>query len=206
MQHEAVRTEATAQRALYAGSIDDARDRFARAIDLYRDSYDIAPPGATGRLIGLLKAGVIAGTDDEALAHTALARIDRSVPPGPPEAYAEAIAALIARDDDAAARHTPLMREGSPAFGRTADAIDALASRDAGGYATATLAIVADFESRHHHVTKVAIADTALMLERFAERRGLACRPHSALLPALPPDRHPGSPAAFGHGQGPPTP
>jgi hypothetical protein len=44
--------------------------------------------------------------------------------------------------------------------------------------------IVADFEGRSEHLTGVPIADTALMLERFAERRGLAARPSSALLPA----------------------
>ena len=45
--------------------------------------------------------------------------------------------------------------------------------------------IVADFESRSEHLTGVAIADTALMLERFAARRGLAAHPASALLPSM---------------------
>jgi hypothetical protein len=42
---------------------------------------------------------------------------------------------------------------------------------------------VADFEGREQHLTGVPIADTVLMLERFANARGMASRPVSALLP-----------------------
>jgi hypothetical protein len=73
---------------------------------------------------------------------------------------------------------------GVEPFVRTADAIDALARGDGAAYAAAEAAIVADFEGREEHLTGVPIADTALMLERFAERRGLAAHPSSALLPA----------------------
>jgi hypothetical protein len=76
------------------------------------------------------------------------------------------------------------MREGSPAFGRAADAIAALAGGDGEGYAAAVRAIVADFEGRDEHLTGVPIADTALMLERLAASRGLAAAPRSSLLPA----------------------
>ena len=76
------------------------------------------------------------------------------------------------------------MREGSPAFGRAADAIEALADGDGERYAAAVRAIVADFEARDEHLTGVPIADTALMLERLAEHRGIAAHPASALLPA----------------------
>ena len=76
------------------------------------------------------------------------------------------------------------MRAGSPAFGRAADAITAIAARDADGYAAAVRAIVEDFEQREEHLTGVPVADTALMLERLAEPRGLAAHPASALLPA----------------------
>ena len=75
------------------------------------------------------------------------------------------------------------MREGSPAFGRAADAIAALAAGDADAYASAVRAIVSDFEGREEHLTGVPVADTALMLERLAEPRGLAAHPASALLP-----------------------
>ena len=76
------------------------------------------------------------------------------------------------------------MRAGSAAFGRAADAIEALADGDDEAYAAAARAIVADFEGREEHLTGVPVADTALMLERLAEPRGLAAHPRSALLPA----------------------
>ena len=75
------------------------------------------------------------------------------------------------------------MREGSPAFGRAADGLEAIARRDEPAYAAAVRAVVEDFEAREEHLTGVPIADTALMLERLGERRGLAARVESALLP-----------------------
>jgi hypothetical protein len=76
------------------------------------------------------------------------------------------------------------MREGSPPFVRAAAAIGALAVSDVEAYNNAIVAIVADFAGRDDHLTGVAIADTALMLEVLAEPRGMACRPASPLLPA----------------------
>jgi hypothetical protein len=75
------------------------------------------------------------------------------------------------------------MADGDDAFARAAAAIGALAVGDEDAYATAVTSIVRDFESRESHVTGVAIADTALVLEHLAERRGLAARPSSPLLP-----------------------
>ena len=75
------------------------------------------------------------------------------------------------------------MRAGSPAFGRAADAIDAHRDGDGPAYGEAVRAIVVDFEGRDEHLTGVPIADTALMLERLAEARGLAAGVESALLP-----------------------
>ena len=76
------------------------------------------------------------------------------------------------------------MRAGSPAFGRAADAIEALAGGDAEAYAAAVRAIVADFEAREEHLTGVPVADTALMLERLAEPRGLAAHPRARCCPS----------------------
>ena len=78
----------------------------------------------------------------------------------PTAAYARAIAALIADDDDAARTWAARMRGASPAFDRTAGAIIALAGRDPAAYAEALEAIVRDFERRTDHLTAVAIADT----------------------------------------------
>ena len=75
------------------------------------------------------------------------------------------------------------MIEAGEAFARTGRALAALAASDAPAYAAALADIVADFEARDQHLSGVPIADTALVLERLAEPRGIAARPRSPLLP-----------------------
>lgn len=179
---EAIAVEAQGQRALLAGDPSAAEAPLRQAVVLYRSSWELAPPASYGRLIGMLKAAVIAG---EARAEAVYAR--QNVPDeavSPPAAYVRAIAALVLADDAGALAGADGMRAGSPAFGRAADAIGALAQGDGPGYVTAVTAIVADFAAREEHLTAVAIADTALMLERLAEPRGLAAHPASPLMPA----------------------
>ena len=60
------------------------------------------------------------------------------------------------------------------AFERTAAALRALAAGDGAAYAAAVTAIEADFATREEHLTGVAIADTAIMLELIARERGAA--------------------------------
>ena len=178
---EALACEADAHRALLSGDGVRARDELRAASDRYRASWDVSPPDAYGRLVGMLKAAVLAGeaTTAARFVHSAIG----DEPSSPTSAYALAIAALVAGDDALAARCAGAMRAGSEAFGRAADAVAALAERDGAAYRAAIEAIVADFAARESHLTGVPIADTALMLERLAEPRGLAARPRSALLP-----------------------
>ncbi len=42
---------------------------------------------------------------------------------------------------------------------------------------------MADFEARDAHVTGVPVADTAMLMEALADRRGIAARPRSPLIP-----------------------
>ena len=93
------------------------------------------------------------------------------------------LAALAIGDDEAARRAALGMHEGDDAFRRSAEAVDALAAGNGARYAEALEAIVRDFESRDEHLTGVAIADTALVLEHLAEPRGLAADPGSPLVP-----------------------
>lgn len=180
---EAIRLEASAQQALLRGDAAVSRDRFGAAAASYRASWEAAPPRSFGRLVGMVKAGVLAGHGGEEAAY-----VRRALAGGcdsPPSCYALAIAALIQDDDEAARAAVAGMRTEDPAFNRTADAIDALARGDADGYAAAVRGIVDDFEGRDAHLTGVAFADTAVMLERLARPRGLAARPASALMPVL---------------------
>lgn len=181
---EAIALEADAHRALLAGDEVAARDGLRAASDRYRASWDAAPPDAYGRLVGMVKAAVLAGE-----AATAARFVRAAVPeppPSPTSAYALAVAALVAGDTEVAERAAEVMRGGSAAFGRAADAVAALAGGDASAYAATVEAIVADFAEREDHLTGVAIADTALMLERLAGGRGMAASPASPLMPPLP--------------------
>jgi hypothetical protein len=178
----AIRADGEGLRALLDGDAETGRARLNEAMSRYRASWELAPPRSYGRLVGMLKAAVIG--DADAVGAAAYAREAVPEADSPPSSYVRAIAALVEGDDDAAAGFAEGMREGSPAFVRAADAIAALAARDGDAYAAAVRAIVADFEGRDAHLTGVPIADTALMLERLAEPRGIAAAPASALLPA----------------------
>jgi hypothetical protein len=181
LQAAAVVADAAAQRRLLAGDEAGAESFLRESERLYRESWDVAPPGGYGRLVGMLKSAILLrdAAGAAAYARAALSADDDS----PTAAYALALAALAAGDDDVAAEEAGRMATGGEAFARTAGALAALAQRDEAAYAAGLAEVIADFELRDLHLTGVAIADTALVLERLADPRGLAQRPSSALLP-----------------------
>jgi hypothetical protein len=171
----AIKAEGEAHAALLAGDAGAASAGYAGAVEAYRASWALAPPKSYGRLVGLLKAAVLGGNGAEAADEVRAALRDDADAAGSPVAsYVLAVAALIAGDDDAVAPLTEVMEPRGGAFERTATALRALAAGDAEAYATAANAIVDDFASRDEHLTGVAIADTAIMLEIVAAERGLA--------------------------------
>jgi hypothetical protein len=181
LQAAAVEADAAAQRCLLAGDRAGAEAHLRVAEQRYRESWEAAPPGGYGRLVGMLKAAILRGDAAEAAAFAldVLAFGTES----PTAAYALALACLAAGDDVAGAFAAEQMASGGEAFERTADALVAVARRDEPAYAAALRAVVADFEARDLHLTGVPIADTALVLERLAGARGLAQHPSSPLLP-----------------------
>jgi hypothetical protein len=181
LQATAVEADAVAQRLLLAGDDAGAAPLLLESERLYRESWEIAPPGGYGRLVGMLKAAVLRGDAASAAAYARAALAGHH--PSPTAEYARALAALAAGDDAAAGAAADRMSAGGEAFARAATALAALARGDGPAYATALRAVIADFEARDLHLTGVAIADTALVLERLAEPRGLAQRPSSPLLP-----------------------
>jgi hypothetical protein len=182
----AIATEGEAHTALLAGDHDAARAAYARAAEQYRASWALAPPKSYGRLVGLLKAAVLAGHAAPAAAEVrAELDGDADAEGSPVASYVLAVAALIAGDDDEVAVRAERMEPRGEAFERTAAALRALAARDAGAYAAALAAIEADFAARTDHLTGVPIADTAVMLELIAGERGMAVRPSSPLVPAI---------------------
>ena len=178
---EAIELEADGQRMLLAGETSAGRRSMGEAAGRYRASWARAPQRAYGRAIGMLKAAVIAGGGADEAAH-ARWTIGEEGDSGS-SWYALAIAALVDGDDDLARRAAAAMHDEGEAFARAADAITALADRDGDAYALALGAILSDFELRTDHLTGVPFADTALMLELLADRRGMAVRPVSRLLP-----------------------
>jgi predicted CoA-binding protein len=175
----AIAADGQAHRLLLAG--DDAREPLRRAAAAYRTSWEAAPPGSYGRLVGYAKASILAGENPVDYVRDQLGPDDRT----PPACWARALAYLADGNDARAARAAEGMHAGSEPFVRAADAIAALASRDREAYATAVRAIVDDFEGRQDHLTGVPIADTALVLDRLAERRLMAAHPRSPLLPPV---------------------
>jgi hypothetical protein len=179
----AIEREGEAQQRLIEGHLEAAQAEFREVAELYRQSWETAHARAFGRLVGMLKASVLAGggVAEAAYARAALADVDQG---SATANYARAIAALIAGDDEDALAWATLLTEGTDAFARAGEAISGLAAHDETSYAAALEAIVRDFEERSQHLTGVAIADTALMLETLAARRGLAAGIESPVLPA----------------------
>jgi hypothetical protein len=195
---EAIALERVAQQALLRGDAARSRTLFRDAAERYRASWEAAGPRAYGRLIGLLKASILWGEGGHAAAYvrreigegrrppvTASGDLRATSADFPPACYALALAALAQGDDEAALPAIEGMRAGGEAFARTAEALHALAHGDRAAYAAAVTAIVADFAAREDHLTGVAFADTAVMLERLAAPRGMAVRPASTVMPVL---------------------
>jgi hypothetical protein len=180
----AVERDGAAQRALLAGDRAAASTAFAEAAELYRQSWDVAPDTAYGRLVGMLKSAVLAGGGAGEADYARRSLGDRD-PESVTASYAQALAALILGEDEDAQVWARRMGMGADAFGRTAQAIAALAASDGDAYQAALAAIVHDFEKRTEHLTGVAIADTALMLSELGRRRGMTVALASPVLPAL---------------------
>lgn len=171
---------------LMQGRRGEAAGWFARSAERYRESFDHAPPESWGRLIGAVKSRVLAGDWDGAAEDARWALVQ-----GPGEAaspigrYSAALAALVLGEDErAGALAGGLQGEPEEAFpGAVADAVVALAAGEAQAYAAAVARVLESFESRDAYLEDIPVADTVLVLEALAERRGLAARPVSPLLP-----------------------
>jgi hypothetical protein len=173
--NEALAAEREAYAQQLAGRPSAAAYRAAR--DAYLASHAETGPRSWGRLIGALKMAILAGDGVEEVAARAMA--DAAGAEGPAAAYARALAAVAT----GAAPDTSQMLAAGHAFARTGSALQALSDGDAVGYRAALEEIMADFEARDQHLSGVAVADTAMVLERLAEPRGLAVHPVSTLLP-----------------------
>src|SRR4051794_296719 len=96
---EAIAREGDGHRALLDGDDVAAAAAYGEAAAAYRASWELAPPGAYGRLVGLVKAAILGGDAREAAAYVAGQIGDDDAQASAPAAYARAVAALIQGDD-----------------------------------------------------------------------------------------------------------
>jgi hypothetical protein len=170
---------------LMQGREAEARGWLARSAERYRESYADAPAGSWGRLIGVLKARILARDWEGARRDAEWVLDQRPADSGSAIGrYAAALAAHVLGDDDSARRLAASLGADPDAFPpAVAAALAALAQHDAAAYADAVALVLRSFEERDAYLEDVPVADTVLALEALAERRGVAARPRSPLLP-----------------------
>jgi tetratricopeptide (TPR) repeat protein len=170
---------------LMLGRLDEAAAALTRAAERYRESFADAPPDSWGRPIGAVKARVIAGDWHGAAADarwtldagaaTAASSIGR---------YAAALAFLVLEDYEQARLHADAIRTRDDFPAEVGDALAFVAAHDVVGYAIAVDSVLESFESRDEYLEDIPVADTVLVLQALAARRGIAAELSSPLLPS----------------------
>ena len=169
--------------ALLMAGDPDAGEWLRRAAACWRESWRGGE--SWGRPIGALKASLLAGDEaavDE-LAHWTL-ELGCATADSPIGRYAAALA-LLALERWPEARHVAESLRERDDFPRdVAAALATIAAHDLIDYVEAIESVVASFESREAYLEDAAVADTALVLDLLARRRGLPSGlPASAVLP-----------------------
>ncbi|HEX2434528.1 MAG TPA: hypothetical protein VHI55_11335 [Gaiellaceae bacterium] len=171
---------------LMLGDEDAAVRRFQDAARTYLVSYGDAPPGSWGRLMAIMKASILAG-DWPAAEEYARKTLDEGALESatPIGAYAAALALLtLGRDEDARPAASSLRdRDDFPSA--VADAVATLAAEDTAGYTIAVEHVLESFEQRDEYLEDIPVADTVVVLQALARRRGMAAP--LAASPMLPP-------------------
>jgi hypothetical protein len=170
---------------LMGGRDDEASQWFHRAAERYRESIADAPPGSWGRPIGAMKALVLARDWPEAESAAGWAlELGAAEAESPIGRYAAALALLILGRDHDAVIHADTIRTGDGFPHDVGDALAFIAAEDLVGYAYAVESVLDSFETREEYLEDIPVADTVLVLQALAERRGIAAELSSSLLPA----------------------
>ena len=169
---------------LMAGRREEAAACLTRAAERYRESFADAPPGSWGRPIGSMKARLLADDWDGATADAQWAlEAGAGRADSPIGRYAAALAFLIVSDDEQARIHADAIRTRDDFPADVGDALAFLAAHDVDGYILAVEAVLESFENRDEYLEDIPVADTVLVLETLAARRGIAAELCSRLLP-----------------------
>lgn len=167
------------------GDPDAAREWLGLAAARWRESFATAPPGSWGRPIGAVKAHVLAG-EQEAAKEAAWWALESGAAEAesPIGRYAACLALLVLGRDQEARVHADAIRIHPDFPAPVGDALATIAAgTDEVGYVEAVEAVLESFETREEHLEDVPVADTVLVLQALAERRGLAAELSSPLLP-----------------------
>jgi tetratricopeptide (TPR) repeat protein len=161
---------------LMDGDREEAAEWLRRSAERYRESWDAGgAPDAWGRPLGALKALLIAGDDASEPAQwtleTCLGVRHRDMSLSPTGRYAGVLALLVLGRDEEAGEVAASLGDGFP--GDVADALAALARRDAAEYRAAVTSVRRSFEEREAFLEDLPVCDTALALDALAVRRGL---------------------------------
>ena len=161
----------------------EAPEWFHRAAGCWRESWQGGE--SWGRPIGALKASLLAG-DEAAVEEHARWTIELGAEgvESPIGRYAAALA-LLALGRWADARHVAdSLRERDDFPHAVADALAYVSAADVVGFAEAVESVVESFETRTEYLEDARVADTALVLDLLARRRGIELElPVSDVLP-----------------------
>jgi hypothetical protein len=172
---------------LMQGNTEDARKRFEQAYTRYRESWADAPPGSWGRPIGILKARILS-CDRDGAERDARWTVEQGADGAetPIGRYAAALARAVLGEWDELRVHADALRADETFPHDVADALAAIASPDPIAYVEAVESVLVSFETRDAYLEDLPAADTVLVLQALAERRGVeTAQLESELLPAV---------------------
>jgi hypothetical protein len=163
-----------------------AAEWFRKAAARWRESWSGGE--SWGRPIGALKASLLAHDEAavEELARWTL-ELGSATAESPIGRYAGTLA-LLALERWVEARHVAESLRRVEEFPQdVADALAYVSAHDVVGYSEAVDSVVTSFETREEFLEDVQVADTALVLQELARKRGIEYElAPSAVLPASP--------------------
>jgi tetratricopeptide (TPR) repeat protein len=169
---------------LMLGRRDEAAKWFDRAARRYRESYEHAPPGSWGRPIGAMKARILAGDWSGAEEDARWALDERAADSDSPIGrYAATLALLTLGRDEEARPVADSLRDRDDFPHDVANALATLAAEDPLGYTYAIESVLESFARRDEYLEDMPVADTVIVLQALADRRGMAVELSSPLLP-----------------------
>jgi hypothetical protein len=97
--------------------------------------------------------------------------------------YAAVLGLLVLGDDEQARPHADAIRTRDDFPHAVGDALALLSAQDVTGYTEAVEAVLESFENRDEYLEDLPVADTVLVLQALARRRGIVVELSSSLLP-----------------------